>query len=212
MFKKYILILFIISTAVVAQKPQTIAYVDMEYILENIAEYNKAQKKLDSKAAEWRKQIEKSAKEIEKMNADLNNEKILLTENLIIEKQEEIHIKEIEHSKLQAKYFGVNGSIFEMQKQLVQPIQDEVFNAIQQIIKKKRYDFVFERSSDLMLLYANPKYDISKTVIAYITKSEKEREAEEAKLKKQQSKEALQKRLDDQKKRREEKESKVIHR
>lgn len=212
MLKKVFILLLLSSQFLQAQKPQRVAYVDMEYILENISEYNKAQKKLDSKAAEWRKQIERSAKEIEKMTADLNNEKILLTENLIIEKQEEIHVKEIEHAKLQAKYFGVNGSLFEMRKQLVQPIQDEVFNAIQQIVKKKNYDFVFERSSDLMLLYANPKYDISKTVISYITKSEKEREAEEAKLKKQQSKEALQKRIEEQKRRREEKQSKVIHR
>ena len=212
MLKKITLLIVFVSCVCSAQKPQTIAYVDMEYILQNIPDYEKAQLKLDSKAAQWRKKIERSEKEISKLKLDLSNEKILLTEDLVVERQEDIYIKENELSKLRAEYFGTKGAYFELRKQLVQPIQDEVYNAIQQIVAKKKYDFVFERTSDLILLHANPKYDISKTVISYITKSEKEREKEEAKLKKEQSKEALQKRIEEQKRKKAEKESKIIHR
>ena len=212
MLKKVTLLIVFISCLSSAQKPQTIAYVDMEYILQSIPEYEKAKQKLDSKAAGWRKKIQSSENEIEKLTIALNNEKILLTEDLIIERKEDIQIKEAELSKLRASYFGTKGAYFEMNKQLVQPIQDEVYNAIRQIVAKKKYDFVFERSSDLILLHANPKYNISKTVISYITKSEKEREKEEAKLKKEQSKAALDQRIEEQKKRKAEKESKVIHR
>tara|TARA_B100000809_G_scaffold204823_1_gene206332 strand:+ start:9584 stop:10222 length:639 start_codon:yes stop_codon:yes gene_type:complete len=212
MLKKITLLIFFVSSICSGQKPQTIAYIDMEYILQNIPDYEKAQLKLDSKAAQWRKKIERSEKEIEKLKSDLSNEKILLTEDLILERQEDIQIKETDLSKQRASYFGTKGAYFEMRKQLVQPIQDEVYNAIQKIIARKKYDFVFDRTSDLILLHANPKYDISKTVISYITKTQKEREKEEAKLKKAKSKEALQKRIDDQKKRKSQRESKVIHR
>lgn len=195
-----------------AQKPQTIAYIDMEYILENLPNYIEAQKKLDNKVAGWRQKIEKAEADITALKTELQNEKILLTEDLIIDKTENINIKEIELQKMRARYFGSEGSLFTLRQQLVQPIQDEVYNAIQTIIKRKRYDFVFDRSSDLILLHANPKYDISKTVITYITKSKKEIEIEEAKLKKAKTKAALQKRIDAQNERRNKKKSKIIHR
>ena len=212
MVKKLFILTLFLSFGLSAQKPQTIAYIDMEYILENLPEYNNAQKKLDNKVAGWRQKIEKSENEIATLKAELLNEKILLTDDLIIDKKENIKTKEIELQKMKAKYFGAEGSLFLLRQQLVQPIQDEVFNAIQTIIKRKRYDFVFDRSSDLIMLHANPKYDISKTVITYMTKSKKQIEAEEAKLKKEKTKAALKKRIDEQKAKREQKKSKIIHR
>lgn len=212
MFKLKSLLLIFIGTICLGQKPQTIAYIDMEYILQNISEYEKAQLKLDSKAFSWRKNIERSENEIKNLKIELNNEKILLTQELILEKKEDIQIKENELSKMRAGYFGAKGDYFEMRKQLVQPIQDEIFNAIQEIVAQKKYDFVFDKTSDLTMLYSNPKYDISKMVISRITKSKKERERDAEKLKKQQSKEKLQKRIEEQKRKRAEKESKTIHR
>jgi Skp family chaperone for outer membrane proteins len=212
MIKKVFIFTLFLSTMLSAQKPQTIAYIDMEYILENLPNYIEAQKKLDNKVAGWRQKIEKAEADITALKTELQNEKILLTEDLIIDKTENINIKEIELQKMRARYFGSEGSLFTLRQQLVQPIQDEVYNAIQTIIKRKRYDFVFDRSSDLILLHANPKYDISKTVITYITKSKKEIEIEEAKLKKAKTKAALQKRIDAQNERRNKKKSKIIHR
>lgn len=212
MIKKVFILIFLAGGLLNAQRPQTIAYIDMEYILENVPAYQKAQKKLDFKVSQWRQNIEKFEVEIEKMKSELSDERILLTKDLIIEKEEDIQIKEVELKKLQARYFGVEGSLFEMRQQLVKPIQDEVYNAIQAIVKKKRYDFVFDRSGDLVMLHANPKYDISKSVITYITKSTKEIQRDEAKLKKEKSKSALKKRIEEQKAKRAKKQGKVIHR
>lgn len=212
MLKNISILIIFLSCICNAQKAQRIAYIDMEYILQNVPGYEKAQLKLDSKAAGWRKKIERSEKEISNLKLELNNEKILLTEDLIVERKEDIEIKEKELSKMRASYFGSKGVFFEMRKQLVQPIQDEVFNAIQQIATKKKYDFVFDKTSQLTMLYSNPQFDISKTVISYITKSEKEREREEAKAKKAKAKEDLQQRIDEQNERKKERESKVIHR
>ncbi len=209
--KTFLLTLLITSVAF-SQKPQTFAYVDMEYILQSIPEYQNAQKKLDNKVAQWRKGIEREEREINRLQDLLNNEKILLTEDLIFERQEDIDIKQLNLSKKKARYFGAEGSLFLMRQQLVQPIQDEVYNAIQLVVKKKKYDFVIDRSSDLIILHANPKYDISKLVVSYIVKSQKEIEQEEAKQKKQEAKAKLKKRLEEQKAKREEREKQIIHR
>jgi Skp family chaperone for outer membrane proteins len=211
--KKKIYILSLLAVGFLsAQKPQKIAYIDMEYILESIPAYKKAQKTLDNKVAGWRKEIDKEAALIDNMKTVLNNEKILLTDDLISEKKEDIRLKEKALNKKRATYFGEEGSLFLLRQQLVKPIQNDVYNAIQRIVKRKKYDFVIDRSSDLVLLHANPKYDISKTVIAYITKSIKEQEREEIKEKKAKSKEALKQRIENQQKRRVQKEKQIIRR
>ena len=212
MYRIFLVTLLFVSVTITAQKAQKIAFVDMEYILQNVPEYIDAQKKLDGKALEWKMKIQRSEKEIQKMETDLNNEKILLTENLISERKEDIALKQVELNNLEASYFGVNGKLFEMRKKFVQPVQDEIFNAIQEVVKKSQYDFVFERSSELLLLHANPRYDISKVIIAYLTKTKKQRDAEAAKEKKKAAKEALNKRIEAQKKRREESRKKAIQR
>ena len=180
---------------VFGQKPQTIAYIDMEYILENVPAYQEAEKKLSAKAEQWTNTLDTAEKQIMQLKNSLLHEKILLTEELILEREQEIKIKEFDLKKIEARYFGVEGSLYLMRKQLVQPIQDQVYNAIQTIVKQKKYDFVIDRSSELILLHANPKYDISKLVIKYINKSKKEIEIEEAKSKKKATKDALQKRI-----------------
>jgi len=199
---------------VFGQKPQTIAYIDMEYILENVPAYQEAEKKLSAKAEQWTNTLDTAEKQIMQLKNNLLHEKILLTEELILERKQEIKIKEFDLKKIEARYFGVEGSLYLMRKQLVQPIQDQVFNAIQTIVKQKKYDFVIDRSSELILLHANPKYDISKLVIKYINKSKKEIEIEEVKSKKKATKDALQKRIEalKEKRKQKQKERKVIRR
>jgi Skp family chaperone for outer membrane proteins len=185
MIKKVLLFAFLISTLnIAAQKAQRIGYIDMEYILENIPEYNEAQAKINAKAATWQSTIEKQQKEIDDLKAELINEKALLTKELIADKEEDIDIKEIELKKLQVAYFGTNGDLFFLRKQLVQPIQDLVYNSIQDIATKRKYDLVFDKSSDLIMLYTNPQFDISDLVISSITRTKK---IEEGKQRKQQN-------------------------
>lgn len=174
MIKKVLLFVFIIlSITSNAQKAQRIGYIDMEYILENIPEYKEAQSKINSKASGWQSTIEKKQKEIETLKAELNNERALLTEELIFEKEEDIQILEFDLKNLQANYFGVHGDLYFLRQQLVKPIQDLVFNSVQDIAKKRKYDFVLDNSSSLIMLYTNKQYDISDLVITSITRAKK---------------------------------------
>ena len=164
-----------------AQKPQRVAYIDMNYILENVPEYVNAQSQLDSKVKTWQKKLDVLSDEIEQLNTDLSNEKTLLTKDLINEREEDIDIKKQELRRLQQAYFGPTGDLFQMRKQLVKPVQDQVYNAIQDIAGKKRYDFVFDKSSDLILLYSNRKYDISELVLNAIVKNRKRQAVQDLK-------------------------------
>jgi len=185
MIKKVLLFAFLIlSIASNAQKAQRIGYIDMEYILENVPEYKEAQAKINAKANGWQNNIEKQLKEIEDLKAELNNEKALLTEELIFEKEEDIQILEIEVKKLQASYFGVNGDLYFLRQQLVKPIQDLVYNSVQDIATKRKYDFVLDNSSSLIMLYTNKAYDISDLIITAINRSKKATEVEEKRNKK----------------------------
>jgi Skp family chaperone for outer membrane proteins len=166
-----ITILFFTISSSWSQRSQTIAYIDMEYILENVPEYLTAQNTLDQKVAKWRQRLDKETRFIEVLKSDLANEKIILTKDLIEEKEEEILIKQEELRRLESLYFGPNGDMFSFRKQLVKPIQDQVYNAIQNIAARKKYDFVFDKSSDLVMLYSNKKYDISDLILSTIDRT-----------------------------------------
>lgn len=168
------LYLFLLSGSLVtAQKAQRIAYIDMEYILENVPEYLEAQNTLDSKVTKWRSTLDKLSRFIEKSKTDLANEREILTNDLILEKEDEITLKQEELRRLESLYFGPNGDMFLLRKQLVKPIQDQVYNSLEDIVLKRKYDFVFDKSSDLVMLYSNKKYDISDLVLNQIVRERK---------------------------------------
>ncbi len=179
--KKIFLILVLLFTATNSwsQRGQIIAYIDMEYILENVPEYMQAQNTLDNKVAKWKNNLDKQARHIEVLKSDLANEKVILTKDLIEEKEEEIEIKLVELKRLESLYFGPNGDMFLVRKQLVKPIQDQVYNAIQSIAARKKYDFVFDKSSELVMLYSNKKYDISELVLSTIDRTRLSEEKKE---------------------------------
>ena len=179
----FVVLLFTVSNFW-SQRNQLIAYIDMEYILENVPEYIKAQNTLDAKIAKWKSNLDQQARHIEVMKTDLANEKAILTKDLIEEKEEEITLKQEELRRLESLYFGPTGDLFLMRKQLVKPIQDQVYNAIQSIASRKNYDFVFEKSSDLVMLYSNKKYDISDLVLATIDRTRLSEEKKEQRNKK----------------------------
>jgi len=179
------LYLFLLSGSLVtAQKAQRIAYIDMEYILENVPEYLEAQNTLDSKVTKWRSTLDKLSRFIEKSKTDLANEREILTNDLILEKEDEITLKQEELRRLESLYFGPNGDMFLLRKQLVKPIQDQVYNSLEDIVLKRKYDFVFDKSSDLVMLYSNKKYDISNLVLKKIVRERKIKLNKEKKAKK----------------------------
>jgi Skp family chaperone for outer membrane proteins len=176
-----ILVFVCFNFIVNAQKPQRVAYIDMNYILENVPEYAAAQAQLDTKIKTWQQKLDVLSEEIEQLKTDLSNEKSLLTKELISEREEDIDIKEQELQRLQQAYFGPTGDLFQMRKQFVKPVQDQVYNAIQDIATKKRYDFVLDKSSDLILLYSNSKFDISELVLNSIVKNRKRQAVQDLK-------------------------------
>ena len=179
------LCLFLFSSIfITAQKAQRIAYIDMEYILDNVPEYLEAQNTLDAKVTKWRGALDKLNRYIEKTKTDLANERAILTNDLIQDKEDEITLKQEELRRLESLYFGPNGDMFLLRKQLVKPVQDQVYNSIRDIVIKRKYDFVFDKSSDLVMLYSNKKYDISELVLNDIVRERKLEENKEKRAKK----------------------------
>jgi len=182
MIKKVLLtslIVLLVSTTSFAQRGQKIGYVDLEYILEKIPEYAQAQSQLDQKAVKWQQKLDKLKAEIESMKIDLSNEKALLTDALIEERLEDIAIVEEEFKKTEMAYFSSDGDLFFYRKLLVKPIQDQVYNAVQEIGKARGYEIIFDKSSDLIMLYTSKKADISDLVLKSILRTEKTKDRNE---------------------------------
>lgn len=165
------------SIIATAQRGVTIGYIDMEYILESVPDYREAQTQLTGKVQRWKQDIEKMQNSIDQMKLDLANERILLTNELIEEREEEIQVKEDELSQYQQNRFGPNGDLMIQRRQLVQPIQDQVFNIIQEIAEGRKYDFIFDKSADVVMLYANKRNDISDLVLRSIERAGRRVEA-----------------------------------
>lgn len=174
----FTLTLFCFTYMAEAQRGARIAYIDMEYILESVPEYKEASIQLEGKVQRWKQDIEKDQKEIDQMKLNLANERVLLTKELIDEREEEIKIKEDELLKYQQDRFGPNGDLMIQRRQLVQPIQDQVFNIVQEVAENKKYDFVFDKSADIVMLFAAKRNDISDLVLRSIERAGRRVQAE----------------------------------
>ena len=167
------LTVFCFALSANAQRGVRIGYIDMEYILENVPEYREAATQLDGKVQRWKQDIEKKNNEIELMKLNLSNERVLLTKELIDEREEEIKILEDELIQYQQARFGPNGDLDIQRRQLVQPIQDQVFNIVQEVAENKKYDFIFDKSADIVMLFAAKRNDISDIVLRSINRAAK---------------------------------------
>ena len=166
-----LIVLFLISSYIYSQSGVRIGYVDTEYILQNLSEYEETRDQLEEKADEWRREIENRFEEIENKKEALNAERLLLTDELIKEKEEEIEIERNEILDYQQKRFGPRGDLIIQRKQLIQPIQDQIFIAIKEIAKSRKYDFIFDKSADIVMLYSDRKFDISDQILRIITRT-----------------------------------------
>ena len=193
--KKYFAIAFLILSAVFQTNAQSrgvkIGYIDMEYILQNVPDYSEAKSQLEQKAQKWKQDIEAKKVEIAKLKDALKTEKALLTKELVDEREEEIKFQEDELLDFQQKKFGPNGDLITQKAVLVKPIQDQVFTAVQDIAEAKKYDYIFDKSSDLTMLFAAKRHDISDQVIRTITRAEKREQKSKKEVKAQEAKDAL---------------------
>ncbi len=162
--KKVFLLLFLLGTTFFSMA-QRFAYVDAQYILDNIPEYADAQKKLDNISAGWQKEIEAKYKEIDGLYKSYQQEQVLLTDEMKKQRQSEIENKENAVKEFQKTKYGPDGELFQKRQELIKPIQDKVYDAVSKLATSKAYDFIFDKSSGVSMLYANPKLDLSDDVV-----------------------------------------------
>ena len=184
-------ILLLITNIAYSQKGVKIGYIDTEYILENLPEFNQVSSRLEEKAQDWKEEIDKRSREIDQKKESLNSERILLTKEMIDEIEEEITIDLEELSEYQQKRFGPRGDLIIQKKQLIQPIQDQIFNAIKEIAKNKKYDFIFDKSADIVMLYSDKRYDISDQILRTISRANNRKKLDSKKDKREAENENL---------------------
>ena len=163
-----------LSLSAFSQARGNYGYIDSEYILGNIPEYKEAQRELDRLAANWQKDIEKKFASIDSMYKKYQVEAITLPENLKQKREESIIKAEQDAKDLQKKRFGKDGDLFKKREELVKPIQDRVFNAIEALAKDKGYAFIFDVAGSMTIVYADPKFDLNDIVMQRLGISVKE--------------------------------------
>ena len=172
---KSILFLFLIffSLNLNSQKPLRVGYINMDYILSNIDDYKTANEEYDIKLNLWRKEIESRTNKIESRLKELAIKKPLLPDEVYQNLIDEIDFDKKQLEQYAQKRFGPKGDWLVQEKILIQPIQDEVLAIVQEIADKNKFDFIFDKSSAIIMLYSEKKYDISELVLKSILKQEK---------------------------------------
>ncbi|WP_309980808.1 MULTISPECIES: OmpH family outer membrane protein [Dyadobacter] len=150
------------SSALYAQK---IGYTDMEFITSKMPEYQAAQTEMKKFSDKWAKEIQDKFAEIDRMQRAYMAEEILLTDELKRKRQSEIKEKELEAGEYNSKIFGVEGLMFQKKKELMKPVLEKVQRAVTKVCSQRRLDFMFDKSSDIGMLYTNPKHDYSDYVM-----------------------------------------------
>ncbi len=167
MKRKILYIVIVLLSAVWADKvcAQKIVFVDMAYILKNIPSYESANEQLTLISKRWQKEVESALQEAQLLQSNYQTEMIFLSDEMKEKRSAEIIAKEKEAMDLKRKYFGPEGELFKKRESLIKPIQDEIYNAIQEVAQEKRYDIVKDRSADPTLIYMGSKLDISDAVL-----------------------------------------------
>ena len=160
-----LLIITISCLITLTTQAQKFAYVDTDYILNKIPEFKQAEDKLDDFSADWQKEIEEKYADVEKMYRAYQQEQVLLTDEMKTKREEVIIVKENDAKKLQQKYFGPEGLLYAKRQELITPIQDKIYKAIQQLATNNKYQAIFDSSSDLIMLYKNNNLDKSDKVL-----------------------------------------------
>jgi outer membrane protein len=163
--RKIVLTIAVILTVAGISTAQKYAFIDSEYILENIPAFTAAQEQLNQLSSQYQKELESMHAEIEQMYQDYQAESVLLSEDMKRKREDVIITKEKDYKQLQAKYFGPNGDLFKKRQGLVKPIQDDIFNAVQEIANEGSYAVIFDKSGGTALFFTNPRYDLSDQVL-----------------------------------------------
>jgi outer membrane protein len=163
--KKLVLLAACLMMIGIAAHSQSYAVVDTKYILGKMPEYVDAQKKLDQMSTEWQKEIDDKQATLNKMYKDYDAEKVMLSDTLQKKREIQLFNMEKEVRELTRKRFGYEGDLFKLRQELVKPIQDKVYNAIQQLAVNRMYDFILDKSEGITVIFADPKLDKSEDVL-----------------------------------------------
>ncbi|HUS01142.1 MAG TPA: OmpH family outer membrane protein [Chitinophagaceae bacterium] len=144
---------------------QRYAVIDSKYILNKLPEYKTAQQKLDQFSELWQQEIDRKSAALDKMYKDYDAEQVMLSDELKKKREDELFNKEKELKDLQRKRFGYEGDIFKKRQELIKPVQDRVYNAIQRLAVSKSYDFILDKSEGITVIFADPKLDRSDDVL-----------------------------------------------
>ena len=190
---------FAVLASISVAQAQKFAYVDTDYVLLHLQEYADAQSELNQLAIDWQVEIETKIQSIERLELAYRAERVLLTAEMRAKREEEISTKRLEARELQKSKFGVDGELFQKRQELIQPVQDQVFEELKDIASGSGYMVVFDKSNQSNMLYTNPKYDISDRLIkalGYVpgeTLESDTKEGDEGKSLKDKAKDAMEK-------------------
>ena len=165
MMKKLIIVISCLFLIAFTSNAQRYGVIDSRYILEKLPEYKESQTKLDQFSNQWQVEIEKKQADLDKMYKDYDAEQVMLTDELKKKRQDELYNREKEVRDLQKKRFGFEGDLFRKRQELIKPIQDKVYLAIQKLAVEKSYDFILDKSEGITVIFADPKLDKSEEVL-----------------------------------------------
>lgn len=173
---KQLFITLLFVTGALVASAQRFAYVDTEYILDNVPEYKTAQTQIDEISKGWQTEIENKLKEVDQLYRNYQKEQVLLTEDMRTQRQKQIEDKEKEAKDLQKQRFGFEGDLFKKRQELVKPVQDKVYDAVQKVATAKGFDVIFDKTSGVTMLYASTKLDVSDDVLKQLGYAPKSKE------------------------------------
>jgi outer membrane protein len=163
--KKILLTLAFVMSICGIAVAQRYAIVDSKYILDKMPDYKTAQKQLDQISVQWQKEIDDKQAILDKMYKDFEGEEVMLSDDLKKKREDELFNHEKEVRDLQRKRFGFEGDLFKKRQELIKPVQDKVYNAIQKIAVSRMYDFILDKSEGITVIFADPKLDKSEDVL-----------------------------------------------
>lgn len=163
--KKILIIATCFMLLAIASNAQRYAVIDSKYILDKLTEYKDAQKLLDQFSEQWQQEIDQKQALMDKMYKDYDAERVMLTDVLQKKREDELYNKEKELRDLQKKRFGFEGDLFKKRQELIKPIQDRVYNAVQKLAVERQYDFILDKSEGITVIFADPKLDKSADII-----------------------------------------------
>lgn len=163
--KKILVIAGCIMLFVFSASAQRYAVIDSKYILDKLPEYKEAQKTLDQFSEQWQQEVDQKQAIMDKMYKDYDAEQVMLSDVLKKKREDELYNKEKELRDLQKKRFGFEGDLFKKRQELIKPIQDRVYNAVQKLATEKQYDFILDKSEGITVIFADPKLDKSADIL-----------------------------------------------